>query len=182
MTLLTVSGHDNGLYFFYDRDDVRRCPACAALTRKWEEDLSVVAIDKKSHYDISYSYDGVLVVSRRFREVYEAEGMTGLEFSELQCGYYAVTATRIVVFDAKSRQTRFENKCADCGEYESVTGATPAFLLASPEVAAMEFVRTDLEFGSGDEKGPVLVCGESAGEALRIAKMRGLELGPVRVS
>lgn len=182
MTLSTVYGQDNDLYFFDDREDVSRCPSCGSLTRKWEEDLSVVAIKRKLRYDVSYSYDGVLVVSPRFLGIYEAEAMTGLVFTELQRGYYAIMATRIVAFDAVARQTRFETKCVTCGIYESVIGAGPAFLVTPVEVGTSEFVRTDLEFGSDDEKSPVQICGESAAEALRAAGLKGLDLEPVRAT
>ena len=182
MTLSTIYGHDNDLHFFHDRQDVDRCPSCGALIRKWQEDLSAITIKRKLRYDVSYSYDGVLVVSPRFVDTYEAEGMTGLAFTELQRGYRAIMATRIVAFDAAARQTRFEGKCAVCGIHESVIGAAPAFLVAPVEVDTLEFVRTDLEFGSDDEKSPVHICGQAAAAALRAAGMKGLDLEPVHVT
>ena len=44
----------------------------------------------------------------------------------------------------------------------------------------MGFGRTDLEFGSGDEKCPVLLCGDGAATILRKASFRGLDLEAVR--
>lgn len=62
-----------------------------------------------------------------------------------------------------------------CGNFESVVGATPVLLAAGTEIVTREFVRTDLAFGTGDEKHPVLICSEIAGR-LADAKLRGLDL------
>ena len=180
MPLNVVHGHDNGLYFFHGRTDVSRCESCNALIRKWKEDLSVVPVRKKIRFDVSCSYDGVKVVSPKFREVYEENKMFGLKFTELSNGYCAIMPERIVKFDAVTRKSRFENQCATCGNYESVVGAKPAFLVRPVNIEPLEFVRTDLEFASNDEKGPLIICGEAAGEILAISHLAGIDLYAVR--
>jgi hypothetical protein len=180
--MFTMYGHDNDISFFEDREDAKRCATCGQLLAKWEEDLSTVRMPRKLKYDVSTSYDGVVVVSARFRELYEAKGMTGLQFIPLSESAFAIQATRLVQFDAVSRGTRFVDKCDACGQYESVVGAAPAFLTSGADVAEMGFARTDLEFGSGDEKSPVLICGDSAATALREAKLKGIDLEEVRCS
>jgi hypothetical protein len=171
---------DNDLYFFRGRLDVTRCVSCGELTKKWEEDLSSVPIPDRGSYDVSYSYDGVLVVSTRFREVVELEGIAGVEFRPLQAGLFSAASVTVVPFDAKARETRFENRCPNCRRYESVVGATPVFLMPGAVVPDDGVVRTDLEFGSGDEKTPVLLCGDEAAKRLRGHKLRGLTLETVK--
>jgi len=149
-----LSAQDKGLYFFYDRPDVKRCQFCRALLSKWEEELACIPIVKPPKYDESYSYDGVLVVTGRFREVVEAKGITGLEFRPLQGQVFAARSSMSVQFDAVRRGTRCIKRCDTCGQYESVVGATPIYLLSGETIPKRGFVRTDLEFGSSDEKSP----------------------------
>ncbi|MCA3009916.1 MAG: hypothetical protein INH34_16205 [Phycisphaerales bacterium] len=66
-----------------------------------------------------------------------------------------------VAFDPVRRKTRFEKKCALCGNFESIVGATPAFILESEKVEEMGMYCTDLCFGSGREKSPLFVVGAS---------------------
>ena len=179
MPFFTMYGHDNDLSFFKGRDDVKRCSSCGLLVAKWDEELGVVSIPHHLRYDVSSSYDGVVVVSRRFRDVYESAGLNGLEFTPLTGSYFALRATNTVAFDSAKRGTRFVKKCGTCGQYESVVGAAPAFLVAGEAIGEMAFARTDLEFGSGDEKAPVFVCGARAAEALRGAKLKGMDLEKV---
>ncbi|HEX5745174.1 MAG TPA: hypothetical protein VFZ09_02960 [Archangium sp.] len=179
MPLFTMCGHDNDLSFFKDRNDVKRCSSCGLLVAKWKENLSVVSVPRRLRYDVSSSYDGVVVVSQRFRDVYERTGLTGLEFTPLTGGYFALRATHTVVFDSARRGTRFVKKCDACGQYESVAGAAPAFLVDGEAIGELAFARTDLEFGSGDERAPVFVCGARAAEALRGAKLKGMDLEKV---
>lgn len=177
--MFTIHGHDNGLRLLTGREDVRRCASCGLLLDKWQEDLPGEAL-KRLRFDVSYSYDGVLVVSRRFRDLYEGSQMKGLEWIPLGSRHFAVRAAQVVTFDAKRRGTRFINRCQVCGQYESVVGAAPAFLAESSAVDDLGFARTDLEFGSADEKAPVLICGDAAAEILRGARLRGLDLEEVR--
>ncbi len=180
--MFSVTGHDNGLYFFYGRDDVARCDACGQLSRKWEEELRPVRGPRRLKLDVSTSYDGVGVVSQRFREVYEAAGLTGLRFLSIGARGFVVLADAVVEFDPVGRGTRFEKHCESCGTHGAVAGAYPVLLRGGSEAPGRGFARTDLEFGSDDEKSPVLVCGDEAAEVLRAATLRGLELGQVAVS
>lgn len=54
------------------------------------------------------------------------------------------------------------------------------FLMPGASVPAKGFVRTDLEFGSGDEKTPLVLCGDEAANELRRVKLRGVDLMPVK--
>ncbi len=182
MNSYVLDGHDNDLYFFEGRRDVKRCPSCGALTQKWQETLAQDAVSKRLKADVSGSYDGVLVVSQRFRETYIAGGLTGLVFTEVGPTHWAVLPERTVMFDSKTRGTRFESRCSSCGIYAEVAGATPAFLRANEVIGPDEFVRTDIEFGSGDEQHPLIICGERAAEELRKAALKGLELDVVRAA
>ncbi len=133
---------------------------------------------KKRKYEVSTTYDGIDVVSLRFQAVYTEAGLTRLCFSALpdDPSFFSIIPERAVVFDAERRKTRFLKPCPKCGKYESVVGATPVCLKEGYMIGDLEFVRTDLEFGSNDEKSPLILCGEVAAKALSSAKLKGLEL------
>lgn len=171
---LSVRGND--LVFFGDRQDVKRCSVCSALLDKWKEDLSVVPIRRAPKFDVSYSNSGIYVVTKRFRACVEENALVGLTFTPLQAGLFSVRPKVSVPFDAERRGTRFLKQCQVCGQYESVVGATPVFLAATASVPERGFVRTDLEFGSFDEKHPLVLCGSEAAEVLRGANLKGLTL------
>ena len=159
------------------RPGFRRCQTCRELLAKWDEPLSGLKL-KKSRYDISATYDGVVVVSLRFKTICENAGLSGLTFQQLPNDptFFAIRAKRAVAFDAERRKTRFINPCSKCGRFETVVGATPVFLKTGSRIGNREFVRTDLEFASGDEKHPLLLCGEVAAKSLSEAKLKGLDL------
>ena len=171
----------NNLYFFYGRTDIKRCPVCKELLAKWDEDLtvelSVVPVHRrKRKYDISSSYDGVTMVSRRFKELYEHSGMTGLQFTDLGDDAFAIRSTNIVRFDTLRSAVRFVKKCDVCGRYESVVFSGAVALLPGNVVPPVGFARTDLEFASGDEKHPILLCGDEVAKMLWAAKLTGVVL------
>lgn len=99
-----------------------------------------------------------------------------MEFRPLQAGLFSARPTVVVEFNAEARKTQFEKRCPDCGTYEEVAGATPAFLKAGAVVPANGFARTDLEFGSGDEKMPLVLCGDEAAHVLKGQRLRGLRV------
>ncbi len=168
-------GHDNGTYFFKNRVDVRRCGECGHLLHKWSETVSGIRLANES-FDVSCSYDGVHVVSQRFKVVYDSCGFSGLEFRLLYDTFYFVLPTEQVRFDFARRKTRFMKQCDACQFYESVTGATPVFLKRGETISPRAFARTDIEFGSGDEKAPLYLCGVDVGQTLREADLAGLGL------
>lgn len=180
MKLHVLYGHDNNRYAFLDSADVVRCERCHGIIDKWNDERHMSIKNPDSiNLDVSTTYDGALVVSFRFRRVFDDARLNGLTFEDIGSGYAVIRATRRVGFDVATRKTRLENRCANCGIHESVIGATPAFLVPPVDIGPDEFVWTDMEFGSGDEKSPLLICGERAAKALKTAKLTGLEFTEV---
>ena len=176
-----VYGHDMDLYFFYGRTDVRRCPTCRHLLRKWEEDLTCVPIKTFRKYDVGGSYDGILVWSSKAKAIYESAGMTGLRFIPLaHPNLYAVRAEPVVQYDSSCQYTRFENQCVTCGNWGFVGIGTPVVLMPGTVVPPLGFARTDLEFASKDEKSPLFICGDEAAKILKSAKLKGLDLEKIK--
>jgi hypothetical protein len=177
-----LAGDVNGSHAFYGREDLKRCKRCNGLLAKWEESLVGLVLRMRRRCDISTTYDGVLVVSERFRAFCAENVLTGAIFVPLpdDPGFFRLDSKNIVEFDAERAGTRFINRCDVCGQFESVVGTRPFFLKPGSAIPDMGFARTDLEFASGDEKGPEILCGPSAGrmlnEAWRRKVLRGLDL------
>jgi len=88
-------------------------------------------------------------------------------------GFYHFFPHRVVPFDAQSRQTRFVALCPTCGFYESVAGATPSFLSAS-ELLADGFSRSDILFGSRNEKHPLVFVSTGTQKILACERFTGM--------
>jgi hypothetical protein len=161
----------------HSRPGVRRCEKCGDIVNKWDEPLTGLVI-KERLYDISITYDGIVLVSDAFRKAYDEASLGGLVFRALPTdpGFHSIQTARVVSFDYERRKTRFLKKCNVCERWESVVGATPVLLESGSVIGDREFVRTDLEFGNFDAKHPLLLCGLEAGKALRGFGLRGVDL------
>ena len=173
-----LSVGDNGLIAFHNRIEANRCEECGALLSKWDEKLPGFKVLNLKGLDISCTYDGIDIASALFKECYDSHKMIGLSFSPLAGNRpcFKVVGEIVVPFDAAKRATRFLNQCQVCGRYEEIIGATPVFLKAGSEVPDNGFARTDLEFGTGDRKSPMLLCGATAAVAFTNANLSGVDL------
>jgi hypothetical protein len=133
----------------------------------------------KRNADGSSTYDSYFIVTDRFKEFCLNEGYPGLEFREFDNdkSHFNFIVKRIVKFDAIRRDTTFEKLCSACKHYESVVGATASYLLRSKPLRD-GFYRTDLLFGSGDTKSPVIIVASETKAKLEKAKLKGLTFAP----
>jgi hypothetical protein len=181
----TVSAPDNDSYMCGSRDvldpiiaGIPMCHACGFKT-----DSSFVNHEfrlKCVDYDLSYTYDGYAIASAKFASIVASNGLTGASFVRLPAspGFFLLIAESTVEFDIARRQTRFDAWCPVCERYASVAGATPAFLRRPP---VADIARTDVEFGSGNERQPLLIASTRAKEAIACGAVRGPEFSAVAV-
>lgn len=166
-------GHDNDTYMFSDAGP-ETCPVCS-----YRRDLLAYNPDYvlvKTDTDISTTYDGFVIVSEAFKQFCSGQGYQNLKFGEFRHDrwHYNFEVNQQVKFDAERRRTRFEKDCPYCGNYESVIGATPSYLLVANPLAD-GFYRSDLIFGSGNEKHPLIFVGAETRKKLERAGLKGLE-------
>lgn len=175
-----LSVRDNGQFAFYKRPDLKRCWKCGEMLDKWNEPLPGFTVLSLKGLDLSTTHDSLDIASRLFKECYESHHMVGLSFTPLTgpqpC--FKVLGEIIVPFDSVKRRTKFLKQCEVCGRCDEVIGATPVFLKDGASVPENGFARTDLEFGTGDRKGPVLLCGPAAAAAFAEAHLSGVDLMP----
>ena len=148
-------GHDNNTFFFDNPPDGVCCTQCGTC-------LDYAYVPKKlsygplRRYDVSYTYDGRLILSARAVDKLglrdRPEEIRLVELDHNPRVYYALP-TRVIAFDSVARRTSFEKPCAGCGGFESVVGATPAYLKGNG-LPGRGFFRTDLAFASRRENPP----------------------------
>ncbi len=173
-----VFGPDNDTYMFQGDAQPARCATCRfVLDHGWVDPSYKLKPGRRP--DVSYTYDGCLIVSDNFRAA--AKGFAGGTYLSLpsQRGWSILLATRTVTFDTERRETSFDEFCDGCGRFTQVDGATPPFLLDPPVPLPDEFMRTDIEFGSGDELSPLVLVGPGLADALRRGRLVGLDLMPI---
>ena len=178
----TLSGKSSNDASFFNGDEPSGvlCPRCGSCL---DYGYSPVSLDIKSSkkYDVSYTNDLRKLYSERFfvfcRDVLKADKL----FKPVQVRdtvLYYMFPSQIVEFDYIRRKTRFEGTCDQCGGYSSVAGAHPAFLKASEPVGS-GFFRTDIAFGSGKAKFPLIIIGSEWKKLLASEKFRGIDFGEV---
>lgn len=156
------------------------CPTCGRKTDP--EFVNPKFKAKRRTWDISATYDGYKVVSKRFREFSEKHGWEGMTFVPLPADkdFFVLRLSRVLPFDAKRRRTRFEDPCPACGAFYNVIGANPVYLRGVTEPIQEGFFRSDLEFASGPEQGPLILVGIATAEKLREQGFQKLYLKEVQ--
>lgn len=172
----TISAQDNGAYFFNECSKNVLCPKCGTCTDySWYPD-KLELTENIQVKDASCTYDCRLIVSEKFKifcSEQEYEGIYFYKVSEKPVLYYMIPG-KIISFDSDRRKTRFINKCEICGGYESIVGATPAFLRDNSKVDDGLF-RSDLAFASGKEKFPIIIIGSETYRKMKEYQLTGVE-------
>jgi hypothetical protein len=171
-------GYDGGGYFFDDDEPPPGvvCPACATvLDESWWPD----AIALNTTKDICSTYDNMTVVTERFVEACNARAIAGVTFHRFSGGrnrhYWFVEAARVLACQREGC-TRFEDKCDTCGQYASIVGDVR---LQGSGPVPPGFSRTDLAFGSGRARRPVLIIDAQTAEYFDSLRFRGISLRPI---
>jgi hypothetical protein len=165
-----MCGSDSAL--LPDVQNVPVCSMCGFKTSAFFINPSFTV--RRRHFDLSFTYDGYAICSLEFREAVLRAGLTGSGFEALPNDrqFYVFLPRTVVEFDVHRRQTRFEGLCSACGLHGAVAGATPAYLKATP---ASDFSRSDVLFGSGNSRWPLLFLSESARHMIQRERLQGLE-------
>jgi hypothetical protein len=103
--------------------------------------------------------------------VWELDGLVALPADR---GFYWFRPRRELAFTATTSKP-----CPTCHGFYNVIGPQPLFCQGLRAPLAPGFYRSDLEFGSGPEQGPVIVVGAETGDALRRAQLSGVALRPL---
>ncbi len=133
---------------------------------------------KQKRYDVSYTYDGYLIVSEKFKNYCTDMNFKNIVFEELpmEPGFYVVTVHKIITLNYTKREVKFIDKCDECGRYAEVIGATPSFIDDESELKDSEFYRSDMDFGSYERKSPLIIMNNNLANKITIKRFKGLYL------
>lgn len=155
-----MSGYDNDSHMsgscdklFTELKDIPQCAVCGYRT-----DYRYTNIDfkiRRKTFDISSTYDGVTIVSLKFKEFCTRYGYDNLEFVSLPKSpnfFQFYIKGNILPFNAGTK----ENLCQTCGQYESIVA--PVMILDCIKEPLQDgFYQSDLWFGSRNEKSPIMI-------------------------
>lgn len=170
-------GPDNDSYMYRTWQEAPRCAICNAVL-----DHSALNPDfelKRDVYDASFTYDGACIVSELAKRIIGALEGTNLVRLRKHAGFYLLNVTSTVEFDAERRKTRFEKFCQGCQRFRAVAGATPAYVRGHSSALPSGIYRTDVEFGSDDERHPLLMVSSDVRDQLLREAYKGVRLEPV---
>ena len=186
----TLDGHDNGTYMYEPGDKaLPLCPRCGyrlnffptnpdyALKKRFKPLTGQSVVSKETA--LSCTYDHQTIVSQGFKDFCLQQGYEGLNFIEFPKDpwHFHLIITNQVKFDSARNQPRFLEMCPTCGNYDGVITSGRALLeLTEPLVDG--FYRTDLLFGSGDRKNPLIVVGTGTKSKLKAMNFKGLIFEP----
>ena len=179
-SFFTLTGPDNDTYMWGSDDRLLPFGETLAFCETCGYKTDFDAVRPSFRLDslklaFSYTYDGYAIVSDEFRArtLHYTDESDFRQFATSD-KFYCLIPSHTVEFDADRRKTRFEGYCASCGNWRAVAGATPAFLKSKPRHC---LCRTDVLFGSGNSRSPLLICDQTFAESIR--DLRGVELEPV---
>jgi hypothetical protein len=181
----SLAAHDNGGRFFpYDLSDCpdgvicKTCGTCLDYRYCPDE----IPLDVSSRYHVGSTYDNRTMFSEAFIEHCRPLLRSGDYLRPIKAGqqrYYYLFPEQVTSFDSTRRETRFSEPCPQCGGHGSIVGAHPAFLCTNMPLE-LGFFRTDLGFGSKQEKFPLILVGEEGRSLIDRRKWRGLEWSEIR--
>ncbi|KQU73431.1 MULTISPECIES: hypothetical protein [unclassified Rhizobacter] len=176
-------GADNDGYWTPDlKNDALCCPLCSCKLSRAIENPGFRL--KKRHYDLSATYDGFTVASAKFLALLEAVAPDSFDATELHANlrdgvrHWKLEFKRMLPLDLARARPVFGPRCDRCGRHTHVSGAIDYFV-EGDAVPQQGLFRTDLEFGSGFEQGPILLAGVQTAQRLAQAGLKGLTLDPV---
>lgn len=169
-------GQDNKS-FMHDKPYPFLCNKCHYPVRQ----VVNINFKLKKKYDVSYTYDGYLIVSKRFKDFVEKKAYKNVIFHSLkECtDYFFMETAKIFSLDYLRRNVLFIDLCDECHRYAEVIGATPGFVKKGFEIDDNSFYRSEYEFGSYERKNPLIIVGLKIAKELSDQSFKGIYLKDV---
>ena len=176
-----ITGYDNDSYMtgsckeLFDLPFLPKCDKCGYRTdyRYTNKEFQI----KRKTLDFSSTYDGVTIVSLKFKEFCIRYNYRNLEFIDLPKSPYFFqffVKDNFIKYNARLK----ENLCDKCGQYESIVG--PSMQLDNFAKPLEDgFYQSDLWFAGGNEKSPVIIISPTTKEKLTKEKFKNICLDKI---
>ena len=150
--------------------DIPKCKICGYRTDYKYNNPGFVL--KRKAFDFSSTYDGITIVSLRFKEFCDQNDYDNIVFTPLLKApdyFQFYIKDNILEYTAH----RKENFCESCEQFESVIG--PRINLEKIDEPLTEgFYQSDLWFASGNEKSPVTIIAPETYKKMKAEKFKGV--------
>lgn len=176
---LVLKDNDSYMVGSCDRvDDASGVPTCGTCGYRTVPDFtSPVFRLRKQRFDLSCCYDGAIIVSDRFRALYQSLGGSNMLFAGLPAtpGFYHLKCCQPIPLDYSTMGTRRLRPCSGCGRHLDVVGYSHIALQPSAGLPDNELAFSDWYFGSNNEASPLMLCGEGLSAAIESSGLTGID-------
>jgi hypothetical protein len=169
-----IADNDNDDFFLADEEHL---PKEWVYKNTYEFDQLPGSLKmKKRKIDIGSTHDGFTIVSQRFKSLCEQHNFKGLEFRQLpaDADFYLFKVHNVLEFDAVARKTKYIKVSKEFNGYAEIIGATPVCLKNKQPIPEGTIYRTDIFFGTGVRKSPVLMVGIETKKLVESWKLKGI--------
>ncbi|MCH6485329.1 hypothetical protein MMG85_17390 [Pseudoxanthomonas sp. LH2527] len=159
-------------------DEASGVPTCGTCGYRTALDFTSAMFRlRKRYFDVSCCYDGAIIVSDRFRVVYQSLGGSNMHFGSLPAtpGFYHLKCSKPVPLDYAAMGTTRSRLCGGCGRYLDVVGCTRIILGSSVDFPENELGFSDWHFGSNNEANPIVLCGAVLASAMQSFGLTGID-------
>ena len=183
-----LGGGDNNS-FMYNPTYPHCCDSCHYATKqeinpafrlaRQRYDASYVNLyPVRKQYDISYTYDHYLIVSRRFKHFCEEKSYQNVIFHSLpqEPDFYFLESSKIIPLDYARRNVQFGSFCKICNRYDYIAGATPSYIEQGFIMEENTFYRSEFDFGSYNQKAPLIIISLQMAKEMTVQKFKGMLL------
>jgi hypothetical protein len=138
---------------------------------------------KKKTYDFSHPYDIGHIVSLKFKEFCLREEYSGILFREFERepNFFQLIVNNVLQFDIERRKPELIGFCSLCKNYKEVVDSLPTFVKGINKELRDGIYRSDLFFGEGNNKHPLIIVAPITAKKLRRERMKGIIHEPIHV-
>ena len=170
-----LGGPDEYKFMYNDLPLDKVCPICHSWLGFREINPNFKPSKKKSC--LRSTYDSFMFVSEDFRRFCMENEYPYLNFTPFpkSPGYYSFYSKMVYPLDSIRRKVEFLKRCPSCGNYEEIIGSVPSFTQLGFVLPSNDFIyRTNLEFGTKEQKSFDIVVGLETMKKMKAAKLNGL--------
>lgn len=179
-----IFGNDNNSYMTGSCEKLMpelkflpKCKKCGYRTdyRYTDKDF----IQKRKSLDFSSTYDGIIIVSLKFKEFCIRNRYDNIEFIDLPKAptfYQFYINGNVLNYEARIK----EKFCEACKQFESVVG--PTFKSLEMQLLENGFYQSDLWFGSGNEKSPIIIIAPEVKYKIERERFRNIFFDKIEIN
>lgn len=181
MKCYRLTGTENKVHAlpeFFEKSSRFRCATCGCLLDPYAR---TNALDYNGKLDVSCTYDGALIVSRRFRDFVLDEcnansfDIVFYPINGNSSHYYFQILNSIVALDKEKSGILCKERCIECGYYSEVIGGEKLFIAHENQIVH-GFFRSDVFWRTHYIFRPAVFVGIETAEKLKAQKFKGIDL------